>query len=54
MEIIPFIPDITSVVAMACAELTVCEKSFLEQNIFQAIAQIRSNNKRPDLKSIHS
>ena len=39
---------------MACAELTVCEKSFLEQNIFQTIAQIRFNNKRPDLKSIHS
>ena len=39
---------------MACAELTVSEQSFLQQNIFEAIAQIRSNNKRPDLKSIHS
>ena len=39
---------------MACAELTVSENIFLQQNIFQAIAQIRSNNKRPDLKGIHS
>ena len=30
------------------------EKNFLQQNIFQAIAQIRSNNKRLDLKSIYS
>ena len=39
---------------MACAELTVSEKSFLQQNVFQASAQIGSNNKRPDLKSMHS
>ena len=39
---------------MACAELTVSEQSFLQQNIFEAIAQIRSDNKRPDLKSIRS
>ena len=39
---------------MACVDLSVSEKSFLQQNIFEAIAQIRSNNKRPDLKSIHS
>ena len=37
-----------------CTELTISEQSFLQQNIFEAIAQIRSNNKRPDLKSIHS
>ena len=39
---------------MVSAELTVSEQSFLQQNIFQAIAQIRSNNKRPDLKNINS
>ena len=39
---------------IASAELTVSEQSFLQQNIFQAIAQIRSNNKRPDLKNINS
>ena len=39
---------------MACAELAVSEKSVLQQNIFQAIGQIRSNRKRPDLKSINS
>ena len=39
---------------MACAQLTVSDQSFLQQNIFEAITQIRSNNKRPDLKSIHS
>ena len=39
---------------MASAELTVSEPSFLQQNIFEAITQIRSNNKRPDLKSIYS
>ena len=39
---------------MACAQLSVSEQSFLQQNIFEAITQIRSNNKRPDLKSIHS
>ena len=39
---------------MTCAELTVSEKIFLQQNIFQAIAQIPSNNTRPDLKDIHS
>ena len=39
---------------MACAELTVSEQSFLQQNIFQTIAQIYSNNQCPDLKSIHS
>ena len=27
---------------MACAELTVSEQSFLQENIFEAIAQIRS------------
>ena len=39
---------------MASAELTVSEPSFLQQNIFEAITQIRYNNKRPDLKSIYS
>ena len=39
---------------MACAELAVSEKSFLQPNIFQAIAQIRSSNKCSDLKSIYS
>ena len=39
---------------MACAQLSVSEQSFLHQNIFEAITQIRSNNKRPDLKSIDS
>ena len=39
---------------MACAQLTVIEQSFLQQNIFKAITQIGSNNKRPDLKSIPS
>ena len=39
---------------MSYVELTVSEQSFLQQNIFEGIAQIRSNNKRPDLKSIHS
>ena len=39
---------------MTCAQLTVSEQSFLQQNIFEAITQIRSNNKRPNLKSIHS
>ena len=34
---------------MACAQL-----SFAQKNIFEAITQIRSSNKRPDLKSIHS
>lgn len=38
----------------ACAELTVREQRFLQQNLFEAITQIYSNNKRPDLKSIHS
>ena len=36
------------------AELIVNEKNFSQQNIFQAIAQIRSNSKRLDLKSIYS
>ena len=39
---------------MAYADLTVSEKIFLQQNIFQAIAQICSNSKRLDLKGIHS
>ena len=39
---------------MARAQLTVSEQSFLQQSIFEAITQIRSNNKRPDLKSIHN
>ena len=39
---------------MACVDLTISEQSFLQQNIFEAIAQIRSNNKHPDLMSIHS
>ena len=30
------------------------KRVFLQQNVFQASAQIGSNNKRPDLKSIHS
>ena len=37
-----------------CAELTLSEPSFLQQNIFGAIGQVRSNNKRTDLKCIHS
>ena len=41
-------------IEMECAELTISEQSFLQQNIFETIAQICSNNKRPDLKSIHS
>ena len=39
---------------MECAELTISEQNFLQQNVFETIAQIRSNNKRPDLKSIDS
>ena len=39
---------------MACEELTVREQSFPQQNIFVAIAQILSNNKRPCLESIQS
>ena len=39
---------------MACEDLTISEHSFLQQNIFEAIANIPSNNKRPDLKSIRS
>ena len=38
---------------MACAELRASEQSFLQRNIFKDIAQIRSNNKRLELKSIH-
>ena len=37
-----------------CAQFTVSEQSFLQKNISEAITQIHSNNKRPDLKSIHS
>ena len=36
---------------MAYAELTVSEQSFLQHNIFETIAQIRSNNKHPQLPS---
>ena len=39
---------------MACTEFNVSEQSYLQQNIFGAITQIRSNSKCPDLKSIHS
>ena len=40
---------------IACAVLAASEQpSFLQQNIFQAIAKFFSNNKRPDLKSILS
>ena len=41
-------------IEMECAELTISEQNFLQQNVFETIAQIRSNNKRPDLKSIDS
>ena len=39
---------------MACATLTVSEKDFLHQNIYEVVTEIRSINKRPDLKNIHS
>ena len=39
---------------MVCVDLSISEKSFLQQNMFEAIDQIRSNNKRPDLKSTYS
>ena len=39
---------------MGCAQLTVSQQSFSQQNIFEAITQIRSNNRRPDLRSIQS
>ena len=39
---------------MACATLTVSEKDFLHQNIYGVVTEIRSINKRPDLKNIHS
>ena len=56
ISLIQFIISILIIVFINCknAELTVNEKNFLQQNIFQAIAQIRSNNKRLDLKSIYS
>ena len=39
---------------MACATLAVNEKDFLHQNIYEVVTEIRSINKRPDLKNIHS
>ena len=39
---------------MACAKLTVSEKYFLHQNIYEVVTDIRSINKRTDLKNIHS
>ena len=39
---------------MACAKLTVSEKDFLHQNIYEVVTEIRFINKRPDLKNIHS
>ena len=39
---------------MACATLTVSEKDFLHQNIYEVVTEIRSINKRTDLKNIHS
>lgn len=38
----------------AYAELKGCELSFLQQNIFEATVQIRSNKKHADLSSIYS
>ena len=37
---------------MKCGSLTLSEQSFLEQNTFEAITRIRSNNTRPDINSI--
>ena len=39
---------------MGCATLTVTVKDFLHQNIYEVVTEIRSINKRPDLKNIHS
>ena len=39
---------------MMCATLTVNEKYFLHQNIYEVVTEIRSFNKRPDLKNTHS
>ena len=39
---------------MACATLTVGEREFLHQNIYEIVTEIRSINRRPDLKNIHS
>ena len=39
---------------MACATLTVSEKDSLHQSIYEVVTEIRSINKRPDLKNIHS
>ena len=39
---------------MACTTLTVSEKDFLHQNIYEVVTEICSINKRPDLKNIHS
>ena len=39
---------------MACATLTVSEKDFLHQNIYEVVTEIRSINKRTYLKNIHS
>ena len=39
---------------MACATLTVSEKDFSHQNIYEIVTEIRSINKRPDLKNILS
>ena len=39
---------------IACATLTVSEKDFLHQSIYEVVTEIRSSNKRPDLKNIHS
>ena len=38
---------------MACATLTVSEKDFLHQSIYEVVTEIRSTNKRPDVKNIH-
>ena len=39
---------------MACATLTVSEKDSLHQSIYEVVTEIRSINKWPDLKNIHS
>ena len=39
---------------MVCTILTVSEKYFLHQRIYEVATGIRSINKRPDLKNIHS
>ena len=39
---------------IACTILTVSKKDFLHQSIYEVVTEIRSINKQPDLKNIHS